>query len=68
MWGRDPNVQQSLKLSHSRVVDTALLYEREDNPTHMPALKDLAMAVLRKPMPEVHDSVADAQATLLVAK
>lgn len=35
-----------------------MLFQREDAPSHTPALKDLADALLG--MPEPHDSVADA--------
>ena len=58
----------SLKMKHDRVVDTALLFEREDAPTHTPALKDVACAVLGLDMPDMHDSVADAQVTLRIAR
>lgn len=55
-------------MSHSLVVDTALLYEREDAPDHHPSLKDLASAVLGSVMVDSHDSVADARAALLIAQ
>lgn len=58
----------ALKMKHQKVVDTALLFEREDAPHHTPALKDVASALLGFDMPEMHDSVADAQATLRVAR
>ena len=58
----------ALKLRHARVVDTALLFERADAPHHTPALKDVASAVLGVDLPDTHDSVADAQATLRVAR
>ncbi len=58
----------SLKMRHARVVDTALLFERADAPHHTPALKDVASAVLGCDLPDTHDSVADAQATMRVAR
>ncbi len=58
----------ALKMKHSKVVDTALLFEREDAPNHTPALKDVAGALLGLDMPDMHDSVADAQVTLRIAR
>ena len=58
----------SLKMKHTKVVDTALLFEREDAPNHTPALKDVAGALLGLDMPDMHDSVADAQVTLRIAR
>lgn len=58
----------ALKMKHSRVVDTALLFEREDAPNHTPALKDVASALLGLDMADMHDSVADARVTLRIAR
>jgi RNA exonuclease 1 len=58
----------ALKMRHHRVVDTALLFEREGAAHHTPALKDVASAVLGCDLPDTHDSVADAQATMKVAR
>lgn len=55
-------------MTHKQVVDTSLLFQREDAPSHAPALKDLAQGLLGLSMPEPHDSVVDAKATLAVAR
>lgn len=59
----------SLKLSHSCVVDTAMLYAVEGEPSASPGLRDIAKAVLSKDMQTgQHDSVLDAATALAVAK
>eukprot|EP00984_Skeletonema_dohrnii_P010949 scaffold4319_cov133-Skeletonema_dohrnii-CCMP3373.AAC.3 len=54
----------SLRLKHHANVDTAMLYVSKDDDGSTPSLKNLAINVLKKQMPEVHDSVNDARVAL----
>ena len=55
----------ALQMDHHCNVDSALLFSVKDEPNATCSLKDLAMAVLKRDMPEVHDSVNDARVALL---
>ena len=55
----------AIKMEHHCNVDSALLYSVKDEPGATPSLKDLAMDVMGKPMPNTHDSVNDARTSLL---
>lgn len=60
----------AMRIDHSRVIDTALIYQRKDGaPTRRtPGLRDLTKFLLKFEMPDGHDSTVDAQATMLAAK
>ena len=58
----------SLKMDHNRVVDTALLYQSEDDSSKTCSLRDLTTSVLKEDMPNVHNSVLDAKNSLLCAE
>ncbi|CAM9656713.1 unnamed protein product [Phaeothamnion confervicola] len=63
------NDLEALKFRHAVCVDTAMLYELQDEPGATPGLRDLAKACLGKDIQDgAHDSVADAVAALEVAK
>ena len=51
----------ALKMEHHCIVDSAMLFSVKDEPEATCSLKDLAMAVLKQEMPDVHDSVNDAR-------
>lgn len=55
---------------HHCNVDTAMLYTHieEEHANSTPSLKNLAHGVLKKPMPDVHDSVNDAAVALACAE
>eukprot|EP00586_Coscinodiscus_wailesii_P006489 CAMPEP_0172488868 /NCGR_PEP_ID=MMETSP1066-20121228/18570_1 /TAXON_ID=671091 /ORGANISM="Coscinodiscus wailesii, Strain CCMP2513" /LENGTH=1118 /DNA_ID=CAMNT_0013256349 /DNA_START=107 /DNA_END=3463 /DNA_ORIENTATION=+ len=58
----------SLFMEHTCVVDTAMLYRVKGAPPAVcPSLKDCYMGVYKKTMPELHDSVNDAQVSLAIA-
>ncbi|CAM9541010.1 unnamed protein product [Chrysoparadoxa australica] len=63
------NDLESLKLSHTRVVDTACLFRVENKgPTATASLRDVVKSVLGEDIQQgKHDSVADARSTLAVA-
>ncbi|KAL7437347.1 hypothetical protein ACHAXM_008038 [Skeletonema potamos] len=54
----------ALRMKHHTNVDTAMLYVSKDDDGGTPSLKNLAINVLKKQMPEVHDSVNDAKIAL----
>jgi RNA exonuclease 1 len=54
----------ALRMRHHANVDTAMLYVSEDDDGSTPSLKNLAINVLKKQMPDVHDSVNDARVAL----
>jgi len=58
----------SLKMEHHCNADSAFLFDVKDEPGATPSLKDLAMAVMEKAMPDTHDSVNDARTALLCLK
>jgi RNA exonuclease 1 len=55
----------ALRMDHLCCVDSALLFKAKDCPTATVSLKDLALTILKKEMPEVHDSTNDARVALL---
>ena len=59
----------TLRISHDRCIDTALIYQRmtDDIKVQKPGLQDLAQHLLQFEMPQGHDSVLDAQITMLAA-
>lgn len=62
----------ALKMIHHCNVDTALLYSHPPNEdgtenTSTPSLKNLAYGILKRQMPDTHDSVNDARVALLCA-
>lgn len=62
------NDLSSLQFEHYCNVDSAMLFSVKDEPTSTCSLKDLAMSVMKRDMPEVHDSVNDARVALLCIK
>lgn len=54
----------AMKMEHYCVVDSACLFEAKDNPDATVSLKDLAGSILKKVMPDQHDSVNDASTAL----
>lgn len=54
----------AIRMEHYCVVDSACLFEAADSPRAAVSLKDLSLAILKKPMPNKHDSVNDARVTL----
>lgn len=56
----------ALKMEHHCNVDSALLFTVKDEPNATCSLKDLAMGVLQREMPNVHDSVNDARVALYI--
>ena len=58
----------ALKMIHYCVCDTALLYKHVDADDGTPSLKNLAFGVLKREMPNVHDSVNDARVALECAQ
>lgn len=58
----------ALKMEHHCNADSAFLFNVKDEPGATPSLKDLAMAVMGKAMPDTHDSVNDARTALLCLK
>ena len=55
----------SLQMGHHCNVDSAMLFSVKDEPSSTCSLRDLAMSVMTREMPEVHDSVNDALVALL---
>ena len=55
----------ALKMEHHCNVDSACLFSIKDEPEATCSLKDLAMAVLEREMPDTHDSVNDARVAFL---
>ena len=55
----------ALKMEHYCNVDSACLFSVKDEPEATCSLKDLALAVLQRDMPDTHDSVNDARVALL---
>lgn len=58
----------ALRMVHHTNVDTAMLYVHSNPEDGTPSLKNLALGVLKREMPEVHDSVNDARVALSCAK
>ena len=54
----------ALRMKHHSNVDTAMLFVSNDEDGSTPSLKNLAINVLKRQMPEVHDSVNDARVAL----
>ncbi|KDO32619.1 hypothetical protein SPRG_19412 [Saprolegnia parasitica CBS 223.65] len=59
----------SMQISHTNVIDTALIYKRIDVPElrSTPGLRDLTQQLLKIEMPPIHDSFLDAKMTMLAA-
>jgi RNA exonuclease 1 len=59
----------ALRLSHAKVVDTALIFGVKDEPGKIPALRDVAKGLLGVDVQDgAHDSVEDARTALAVAQ
>lgn len=58
----------ALKLEHHCTVDSSFLFPVKAAPNATPSLKDLALNVINKEMPQTHDSVNDARTALLCLK
>jgi len=56
----------ALQMEHHCNVDSAMLFSVKDEDNATCSLKDLAMGVLKRAMPDVHDSVNDARVALFV--
>lgn len=57
----------ALRMIHHCNADTAMLYNHSEEEGGTPSLKNLAYGVLKRDMPEVHDSVNDARVALACA-
>ncbi|CAB9520969.1 Small RNA degrading nuclease [Seminavis robusta] len=55
----------AMRMEHECCADSALLFKAKDSPTATVSLKDLAATILKKEMPDTHDSVNDARTALL---
>jgi len=55
----------ALRMEHHCNVDSALLFKVKDEENATCGLKDLAMSVMKREMPDVHDSVNDARVSML---
>jgi len=51
----------SLNMEHNVVADSSYLFRAKDLPTATPSLKDTVKTILKKEMPDTHDSVNDAR-------
>lgn len=58
----------ALRMKHHTNVDTAMLFVCKNEDEGTPSLKNLAYNVLRRQMPDIHDSVNDARAALECAE
>ncbi|CAM9997167.1 unnamed protein product [Ascophyllum nodosum] len=59
----------ALKMTHSRVIDTSLIYQGQDKELSTPSLKDVVKVIMGKDIQDgSHDSVIDAQCALDVAR
>ena len=56
----------ALQMEHHCNADSAMLFSVKDEQNATCSLKDLAMGVLKREMPDVHDSVNDARVALFV--
>jgi len=54
----------ALKMEHDIVSDSSFLFRAKDSPNSCPSLKDCVKTILKKEMPETHDSVNDARKAL----
>jgi len=54
----------AMRMEHYCVADSSCLFSAQDSSTAAVSLKDLAASVLKKTMPQKHDSVNDARAAL----
>jgi RNA exonuclease 1 len=54
----------SLNMEHDVVSDSSFLFRAKDSPGATPSLKDCVKTILKKDMPETHDSVNDARKAL----
>ena len=54
----------ALNIEHDVVSDSSYLFRAKDSPTATPSLKDTVKTMLKKDMPETHDSVNDARKAL----
>ena len=57
---------KALRVQHANVVDTAYLYTVDKEPGHHASVRDISEQVLGVKLPQVHDSVQDARASLQV--
>jgi RNA exonuclease 1 len=55
----------ALNMEHYCNVDSAFLFTVKDEPNATPSLRDLAMGICQREMPDTHDSVNDARVALL---
>lgn len=58
----------ALRMDHSCVVDSALLFKASDSDRATVSLKDLARSLLKKEMPNKHDSIDGARTALTCLK
>jgi DNA polymerase III epsilon subunit-like protein len=58
---------KSLKFSHSCAVDTSYIYQVANEPGAAPGLRDCAQQALNQQLSPLHDSVEDAQFSLMLA-
>lgn len=63
------NDLKALRLDHKRCIDTAFLcpLENDHNPNHLMGLRAITEKIIGVKLPDNHDSVQDARASLLVA-
>lgn len=54
----------ALNMEHDVVADSSFLFRAKDSPTATPSLKDTVKTMLKKEMPDTHDSVNDARKSL----
>lgn len=54
----------AIRMEHYCIIDSACLFKASDSETATVGLKDLSMTILKKPMPETHDSVNDSRVAL----
>ena len=54
----------ALNMEHDVVADSSYLFRAKDLPTATPSLKDTVKTMLKKEMPDTHDSVNDARKAL----
>ena len=54
----------ALNMEHEVIADSSYLFRANDSPNATPSLKDTVKTMLKKEMPETHDSVNDARKAL----
>ena len=61
------NDLKSLKFNHKTIIDTAYLFPLVNEPYASPSLRDISEQCLAVKLPEIHNSVIDARASLQAA-